>query len=192
MSFLPSVCLPVAAKCARGAFEIGRQVGDAGLDHRIDDALRREEGKSERRVIPHRGVEARVPRGEGRAALEGGAEIGRRVVPIEDRAVGVPGLRGSVADGERAYDRARRRGICVGSDGLEIGPPGRESRSRTKVRSSEANIGVLSDAPATRLLGGRRRRPAVAAPGAGAGPCNDIQSMMVRSGIHTLPYWPCG
>ena len=49
-----------------------------------------EEGKPERRVIPDRGVEARVPRGEGRAAIEGGAEIVRRVVPIEDLAVGMP------------------------------------------------------------------------------------------------------
>ena len=64
-----------AAERARGAFKIGRQVGDAGLDHRIDDALRRQERKSERREIPDRGVEARVPRGKGRAAIEGGAEI---------------------------------------------------------------------------------------------------------------------
>ena len=80
----------LAAECARGAFEIGRQVGDAGLDHRIDDALWREEGKSERCVIPDRGVEARVPRGEGRATIKGGAKIVRRVVPIENRAVGMP------------------------------------------------------------------------------------------------------
>ena len=119
---MPSFCLPLAAERARGAFEIGRQVGDAGLDHRIDDALRREEGKPERRVIPDRGVEARVPRGEGRAAIEGGAEIVRRVVPIENRAVGVPGVRRGVADGVSQNDRARRGvgGIAESPDRLQI------------------------------------------------------------------------
>jgi hypothetical protein len=90
--------LPAATEIARGAFEIGRQIGDAGLNHRIDDALWREEGKSKRGEIPDGGVEARVPRGKGRAALEGGAEIVRRVVPIEDCAIGVPGQSRRAAD----------------------------------------------------------------------------------------------
>ena len=84
----------LAAECARGAFEIGRQVGDAGLDHQIDDALWREEGKAERRVIPDGGVEARVPRAEGRAASKGRAQIVRRVVPIQNLAVGMPAAGG--------------------------------------------------------------------------------------------------
>jgi hypothetical protein len=88
-------------------FEIGRQVGDAGLDHRIDDAFRHEEGKSERGVVPDRGVEARLPRGEIGAALKGGAEIVWRVVPIEDCAVGVPGQSRRVADGIGQNDGAR-------------------------------------------------------------------------------------
>ena len=79
---LAVLLLARAAECARGAFEIGRQVGDAGLDHRIDDALRREEGKSEGCVIPDAGIEARVPRGAGPATIEGGAKIVWRVVPI--------------------------------------------------------------------------------------------------------------
>ena len=41
---LAVLLLARAAERARGAFEIGRQVGDAGLDHRIDDALRRRKG----------------------------------------------------------------------------------------------------------------------------------------------------
>ena len=112
----------LAAERARGAFEIGRQVGDAGLDHQIDDALRREEGKSERCVIPDGGVEARVPRGEGRAAIEGGAKIVRRVVPIEDRAVGMPSERRCVADGVGQNDRARRGvgGVAESPDGLQV------------------------------------------------------------------------
>ena len=105
---LAVLLLALAAERARGAFKIGRQVGDAGLNHRIDDALRLEEGKSERRVIPDRGVEARVPRGKGRATIEGGAEIVRRVVPIQDRAVGMPCESRSVADGVSQNDRARR------------------------------------------------------------------------------------
>ena len=66
-----------------------------------------QEGKSERCVIPDRGIEARVPRGEGRATIEGGAQIVRRVVPIEDRAVGMPSERRCVADGIGQNDRAR-------------------------------------------------------------------------------------
>ena len=109
--------LALAAERARGAFEIGRQVGDAGLDHRIDDALRLEEGKSEGRVIPRRGVEARVPRAEGRAAIEGGAKIVRRVVPIQDRAVGMPcgtpvRRRWRKPERSRASRRRRRSGKC--------------------------------------------------------------------------------
>src|SRR5262245_38988772 len=77
-----------AAEIARGALEIGRQVGDAGLDHRIDDALRHQKGKRERGVIPRRGIEARIPRREGRAALEGGAKLVWHVAPIEDRTFG--------------------------------------------------------------------------------------------------------
>src|SRR5262249_4819757 len=76
---LLAVCLlALAAECARSTFEIGWQIGDAGLDHRIDDALDVEEGKSKRGVIPCGGVEARVPRGEGRAASEGGVKVVRR------------------------------------------------------------------------------------------------------------------
>ena len=45
--FLAVLLLALAAEGARGAFEIGRQIGDAGLDHQIDDALRLEEGKSD-------------------------------------------------------------------------------------------------------------------------------------------------
>ena len=71
--FLAVLLLAGTAERARRAFEIGRQVGDAGLHHHIDGALWLEEGKSQRRVIPDRGVEARVPGGEGRVALEGGA-----------------------------------------------------------------------------------------------------------------------
>ena len=80
--FLAVLLFACAAEVARGAFEIGRQVGDAGLNHRIDDSLRLKEGKSERRVIPDGAVEARVPRGECRAAVEGRAQIVRHVVPI--------------------------------------------------------------------------------------------------------------
>src|SRR6516162_58944 len=36
-----------APEIARGALEIGWQVGDTGLHHRIDDTFRREKGKSE-------------------------------------------------------------------------------------------------------------------------------------------------
>src|SRR6516164_10409137 len=79
-----------AAEIARGALEIGWQVGDASLNHRINGALRREEGKSERGIIPDGGIKAHIPRGEGCATLEGGAKLVRRVVPIEDRAVSVP------------------------------------------------------------------------------------------------------
>src|SRR5262249_49812144 len=86
-----------AAEIARGAFEIGRQVGNTGLDHRIDDAFRREKRKAERGIVPDGAVEARMPGGEGCAALEAGAKIVWRVVPIEDRAVGVPGARRRVA-----------------------------------------------------------------------------------------------
>src|SRR6516165_8892283 len=55
--------LSLAAEVAQGTFEISRQVGDAGLNHWIDDAFRREKRKSECGVIPHGSVEARVPRG---------------------------------------------------------------------------------------------------------------------------------
>ena len=66
---LAVLLLAFATERARGAFEIGRQIGNAGLDHRIDDPFRHQEGKPEGGVIPDGGVEARVPRGKGRAAI---------------------------------------------------------------------------------------------------------------------------
>jgi len=87
-----------AAEIARCVFEIGRQVGNAGLDHRIDDAFRREEGESKRGVIPDGSVEACVPCGKGFAALVGSTQLVRRTVPIEDRAIGVPGQRRRITD----------------------------------------------------------------------------------------------
>ena len=122
ISFLPSFCLP-SPPSAREALSrsVGRLETPAWII-RIDDALRREEGKPERRVIPDRGVEARVPRGEGRAAIEGGAQIVRRVVPIENRAVGMPATRRSVADGVGQNDRARRGvgGVAESPGGLQV------------------------------------------------------------------------
>ena len=157
---LLAVCLLAgAAERARGAFEIGRQVGDAGLDHWIDDALRRQEGKSEGGVIPDGGIKARIPRGEQRAAREGGAKIVRRVVPIEDRAVGMPGERRCVADGIGQNDRARcgLGDVPESSDGLQV-----DFGFHFKVDPADLVGGKghdrLPDAPATRLHGGRRRR----------------------------------
>ena len=103
-----------------------------------------QEGKSERRVIPDRGVEARVPRGEGRAAIEGGAQIVRRVVPIEDRAVGMPSERRCVADGVGQNDCARRGvgGVAESPDGLQVEPAGRLEIEPT--RSLALNIALNS------------------------------------------------
>src|SRR5262249_3389640 len=111
-----------AAEIARGAFEIGWQVGDAGLNHRIDDALRREEGKAERGIVPDGGVEARVPRGKGCAAFEGCAKLVWRAVPIKNCTVGVPSKRRRVADGIGQDEGARRRrgDVPEGSGGLQI------------------------------------------------------------------------
>jgi hypothetical protein len=111
------------SKHPRGVFEVGWQVGNAGLHHRVNDAFRRQEWKSKRAVIPNRGVKTRMPRSKGRAAIVGGAELGWRVVPIENRAIGMPSQCRRIPDSEGAYDRLRRRGIRVGSERLEIGLP---------------------------------------------------------------------
>jgi len=99
--------LASAAEGTRGALEIGWQVGDAGLNHRIDDAFRREEGKTERGVVPDGGIKSCIPRGEDCAAREGGAKLVWRVVPIEDRTISVPSARRCVADGMGQKDGAR-------------------------------------------------------------------------------------
>ena len=183
--FLAVGLLAGAAQRARGAFKIGRQVGDAGLDHRIDDAFRRQERKSERREIPDRGVEARVPRGKDGAALEGGAQIRRRVIPIEDRAVGVPALRGAPPTANAHTIASRRRGIGIGSGRLEIETPAEGTRNRNRRVASEPEHRRVS-----RRAGDAAARWAAATPasGAGAGPSNDIQSATVSTGTQVLPY----
>ena len=94
-----------------------------------------QEGKSERRVIPDRGVEARVPRGEGRATIEGGAQIGWRVVPIEDRAVGMPGVRRAVADGVgQTIARVEPSWRSGGSGRLQVEPLPPRNRSTNRRR----------------------------------------------------------
>src|SRR5215472_10757629 len=88
-----------AAEVAGSVLQIGWQVGDASLDHWIDEAFWREEGESERGIVPNGSVEARVPRGEDRARAHGSAQIVRSVVPIKDCAVGMPDTCRRVADG---------------------------------------------------------------------------------------------
>ena len=105
---LAVLLLALAAEVARSAFQIGRQVGDAGLDHRIDDALRREKGKAERsRNSRSRCRSSRSTRRLSRRDRRR-REIVRRVVPIQDLAVGMPSARRLVADGVGQNDRARR------------------------------------------------------------------------------------
>jgi hypothetical protein len=58
-------------------------------------------------VIPDGGVEGGVPRREGCATIEGGTEIIWRMVPIENRTVGMPSERRGVTDGIGQNDRAR-------------------------------------------------------------------------------------
>src|SRR5262245_26959410 len=70
------------AERTRGAFEIGREVGDAGLDHHVDDPFRLEERKVKGCIIPDVGIEARIPRGARPTTLESGAKIVWRAVPI--------------------------------------------------------------------------------------------------------------
>src|SRR5262249_41488221 len=189
------------AEIARSAFKIGRQVGDAGLDHWIDDAFWREEGKSKGGVIPDGAVEARVPRGESHAARVGGTKIIRRVSPIEDRAVGMPSASRRVADCIGQNDRARRgvSDVPKSSGGLQVERAGRLEIQPDEIaaakhqvasfeRSGEAAAvglacpGVRRSYARTRFRrgcsggGGGDSGGGDTGAGAGAGPSNGIQS----------------
>ena len=212
ISFLPSFCLP-SPPSAREA--LSRSVGRLETPAWIITSMTRSggrNGKSERCVIPDRGIEARVPCGEGRATIEGGAQIVRRVVPIQDRAVGVPCERRSVADGVGQNDCARRgvSGVAESPDGLQVERAGHfeikpkiaglsialNSRKVRRGRCSQPRLsgahrrqatrrrrGCSVEAAATRRRRWRwRRRRTV----------NGIQSTIVSSGRPDLAVLACG
>ena len=175
---LAVLLLALAAECARGAFEIGRQVGDAGLDHRIDDALRRA-GREIRALRNSR------PRHRSSRSTRRRSRHDRR--RREDRLARGPNresrrrhaMRAPVRRRWRRPERLRasRRQWRSGESRRPSGRAGWPPRNRTKNRGVEHRAelskgqarplqsaspfrctSASGDAPATRLLGGRRRR----------------------------------
>src|SRR5262245_51947 len=168
----PLAILPLAraAECARGALEVGRQVGDASLHHHVDDALWRQEGKSEGCIIPNVGIEARVPRGANPTALKDVAQIVWRVVPVQDRTVSLPVALRSVADGVGQNDGARRGvgGVAEGPVSFQVTQAGClpiEPKVRLEHRAeiSEGRVGgAAAVSPAFQVHIGIRRLVAAA------------------------------